>query len=165
MRKEADKGCHQLSIAHRWKPPPQLHNPILWAVPQPEFPKWVATTYGQPSSPSFNRFFTTVQQPTQSPTHQLNRCYDPHFVWTLRKSALTCCTLACTCHKHHRRSYNETHSSVPQVCLSSSIPVHGVGKVDRGISCNILDQLHAAIKVGVNAQHQGPIGDGLNQLC
>ena len=50
-------------------------------------------------------------------------------------------------------------------CLQDlSTPVHGVGKVDGRVSSDVLDQLHTPIKVGVNAQDQGSVGYGLNQL-
>mmetsp|Transcript_16115 Transcript_16115/g.40127 ORF Transcript_16115/g.40127 Transcript_16115/m.40127 type:complete len:304 (-) Transcript_16115:793-1704(-) len=42
--------------------------------------------------------------------------------------------------------------------------VHRVGQVDGRLGRHLLDQAHAAVKVGVDGQHQRAVGDGLHQL-
>ena len=42
--------------------------------------------------------------------------------------------------------------------------VHRVGQVKRRVLGDLLDQLHAAVEIGVQAEHQGAVGDGLDQL-
>lgn len=57
-----------------------------------------------------------------------------------------------------------TVTSKPSYSRGPGLPVHGVGKVDGRISSDVLDELHAAIKVCVNAEDQSPVGDGLHEL-
>lgn len=42
--------------------------------------------------------------------------------------------------------------------------VHAVCQVDRRLGGHLLDQLHAAVKVGVDGQHERAVGDRLHQL-
>lgn len=51
-------------------------------------------------------------------------------------------------------------------CLLALQPqaVHRVCQVDGVLCSDLLDEAHAAIEISVDAQHQGTIGDGLDQL-
>ena len=61
-------------------------------------------------------------------------------------------------------SFMQPSKSVPFTCAGRFPPQLSTQTQPTSPAAHLLDQLHAAVKVGVDGQHQRAVGDGLHQL-